>query len=267
MRPRLPTILLLLLAGAVVNVGVAWGCALRVNDLGAPLHFTYSSGPDGWWTAKNYSKFGSTWISSRRERGKSDPRSSSVHPADIMPDWGLRIPTPEWEAGLLYYEGRLFEGRGWPARSMWYERSRENSLIFRRPTIVPVEGSIEIHGTAFAKTFGKRAYRLPLRIIWPGFAVNTAFYAALLWLLIPGPFTLRRLIRRRRGLCPKCCYPMGESSVCTECGVELAKRAAGGKPLGGALRWAGAARRWTAGDTRGSGAKNPSPCRQGGVEG
>ena len=27
MRPRLLTILLLLLAGAVVNVGVAWGCA------------------------------------------------------------------------------------------------------------------------------------------------------------------------------------------------------------------------------------------------
>ena len=28
------------------------------------------------------------------------------------------------------------------------------------------------------------------------------------------------------GLCPKCGYPLGESSVCTECGVELAMRAA-----------------------------------------
>jgi hypothetical protein len=66
---------------------------------------------------------------------------------------------------------------------------------------------------------------LPLRPIWLGFAVNTIFYAAILWLLIPGPFALRRLIRRRRGLCPKCAYPMGDSEVCTECGRELPSRA------------------------------------------
>ncbi len=49
--------------------------------------------------------------------------------------------------------------------------------------------------------------------------------ATLLWLLIPGPFALRRFLRVRRGLCPKCAYPMGESSVCTECGCGLPKRA------------------------------------------
>ena len=41
---------------------------------------------------------------------------------------------------------------------------------------------------------------LPLRPIWPGFAVNTIFYAAILWLVIPGPIALRRHIRRKRGL-------------------------------------------------------------------
>ncbi len=63
--------------------------------------------------------------------------------------------------------------------------------------------------------------RLPIRPVWPGFAINAIFYAAILWLLIPGPFALRRLLRVRRGLCPKCAYPMGESSVCTECGKAL----------------------------------------------
>ncbi len=58
-----------------------------------------------------------------------------------------------------------------------------------------------------------------------GFTINTLFYAAIFWLLIPGPFALRRFQRVRRGLCPKCAYPMGESSVCTECGGALAKRA------------------------------------------
>ncbi len=61
---------------------------------------------------------------------------------------------------------------------------------------------------------------LPLRPIWPAFAVNTLFYAALLW----SPFALRRIIRVKRGLCPACGYPMGESAVCSECGKALPRR-------------------------------------------
>ena len=71
--------------------------------------------------------------------------------------------------------------------------------------------------------------RLPLAFpahpIWPAFIANTLFYAAILWLLICGPFVLRRFARVRRGLCPRCAYPMGESAVCTECGGVLAGRA------------------------------------------
>ena len=57
--------------------------------------------------------------------------------------------------------------------------------------------------------------------IWPGFAINTLFYAGIVWLLIPGPFALRRLIRRRRGLCPACGYDIrhGEHEACPECGL------------------------------------------------
>ncbi len=62
---------------------------------------------------------------------------------------------------------------------------------------------------------------VPIRPVWPGFAVNTLFYTAILWLLIWGLSTLRRFLRLRRGLCPKCAYPMGESAVCTECGKPL----------------------------------------------
>ena len=64
---------------------------------------------------------------------------------------------------------------------------------------------------------------LPLCPIWPGFAVNTVFYAAILWLLICGPFMLRGFIRIRRGLCPACAYPRGESLVCSECGKGVTK--------------------------------------------
>ncbi len=66
---------------------------------------------------------------------------------------------------------------------------------------------------------------LPLRPVWPGFAVNTLLYAAVTWLLFVCPFELRRFIRVRRGLCPTCTYPMGASEVCTECGKPLPGRA------------------------------------------
>ncbi len=66
-----------------------------------------------------------------------------------------------------------------------------------------------------------RDFLLPLRPIWTSFAVNTFFYAAVLWLLIPGPFALHRLIRRRRGLCLACGYDLrhAEHEACPECGV------------------------------------------------
>ena len=66
---------------------------------------------------------------------------------------------------------------------------------------------------------------LPVGAIWPGFLVNTVFYATLLWLLIRGPFVLRRFIRHRRGQCPQCAYPMGETVVCSECGEGSATMA------------------------------------------
>ena len=67
---------------------------------------------------------------------------------------------------------------------------------------------------------------LPLRPIPVGFAVNTIFYAAVFWLLIPGPFVLRRFIRVKRGRCPACAYPTGQSDVCSECGKPLPVRMA-----------------------------------------
>ncbi len=61
---------------------------------------------------------------------------------------------------------------------------------------------------------------VPVRPFWPGFAVNTIFYAAILWLLIPGPFALRRFVRVKRGRCPACAYDLrhGEHDACPECG-------------------------------------------------
>jgi hypothetical protein len=71
------------------------------------------------------------------------------------------------------------------------------------------------------------------RALWPGFAINAVFYAAILWLLFAASFALRRWRRIKRGLCPKCGYDLrgsaDDSSLCPECGagVELAQRGVG----------------------------------------
>ena len=62
---------------------------------------------------------------------------------------------------------------------------------------------------------------LPLMPIWLGFGMNTIFYGAILWLLILGPFALRRYIRHKHGCCIKCGYDLrgADHEACPECGL------------------------------------------------
>jgi hypothetical protein len=68
-------------------------------------------------------------------------------------------------------------------------------------------------------------YTLPYVPIWPGFAINTIFYAAMLWLLWIAPGRIKRVIRIRGHRCPACGYQIapggGIGPVCSECGAAL----------------------------------------------
>lgn len=65
---------------------------------------------------------------------------------------------------------------------------------------------------------------LPLRPIWPGFAINSISYAAVAWLLWVLYAMSIRLQRQWRGRCGRCAYPVGTSPVCTECGSKVKPR-------------------------------------------
>jgi hypothetical protein len=61
---------------------------------------------------------------------------------------------------------------------------------------------------------------LPLVPVWPGFAVDVAFWGGLSWLLLFAPFTFRRFIRTRRNRCPTCGYDTRGLDTCPECGAK-----------------------------------------------
>ncbi len=213
MRRRLLTIAIFLLAGAVVNVAVAWGYALwSPSTPGSPIG--------------------------------SNPREDRAWFLDRVPptrwtDWDGPYLTPD--AGPGYELIRFFAmtldpaaPKGWRVnvrrlRSGLPLVSLEGSRWFKGVYPIPPTATFRWNLNAALEPPPELRPRygrlLPLRPLPTGFAVNTTFYATLLWLLTCLAIAVRRFLRLRRGLCPKCAYPMGESSVCTECGRELPKHA------------------------------------------
>jgi hypothetical protein len=118
-------------------------------------------------------------------------------------------------------ENYLEEARGWPCFALSQATIFTDETARRTRGIgywTTVNSFVVGHYPKARVRPGGVPKSLPLRPLWPGFAINTMFYAAILWLLIFAPFTLRRWRRMRRGLCAACAYPVGSSSVCTESG-------------------------------------------------
>ncbi len=120
----------------------------------------------------------------------------------------------------LWTNHNLVEVRiGWPARSFVgrHYDLRADGISWT------YESAIGLPDWIIRLTRGGSRFDLPFKPIWPGFVINTVFYAAILWLLTFGPFAARRIIRSKRGRCIKCGYDLrgAEHEVCPECGCEL----------------------------------------------
>lgn len=213
----------LLLGGAVVNVAVAWGCVLAVDvEWTSSDYVSLRGSPEtSSWVVQRIERLGTTWVYSSRLKHKGSVYASDPPPEDVIPTWGrLAEPMPSFRSSRAS-EKRFIEGRGIPLRSLWCER---HSTSWK-----PLLGGVEtfLGGSAGRSPVPQNPYIprvLPLRPIWSGFLLNTLIYAVALWVLICGPFALRRFIRVRRGLCPCCRYPIGASPVCSECGKPLPTR-------------------------------------------
>jgi hypothetical protein len=181
---------LLLVAGAAVNVAVAWGCCIYEH---IPIQRVLK-------TRVNPVPFGT-----------------------YHPDMTLGDPTSRT---AIRIDMRLPIRAGWPGsacEAFMFER-KEGRLV---RTSGPWQAGIQVPARVLGLTGDD--IPLPLRPIWPGFAINMVFYAAILGALFALPGARRRRRRVKRGLCPACAYPVGESAVCTECGKPVETRL-GGNP-------------------------------------
>jgi hypothetical protein len=196
-------VLLLLTGGAIINVAVAWAFAL--------------------W--EPYQSTNPTDVKSKA------PDIFAAHGIQISADDdfyavqghgpGLTITSAIIESDQPSRILMLTEA-GWPQRSL--SGVFEMATAMGSAPVTSFHHAIELSPRIRARNpeMPQLAYVLPLRPKWPGFAVNTIFYAAILWLLFVAPGFARRRIRARRGLCPACAYPIGTNPLCTECGKPIA---------------------------------------------
>ncbi len=191
-RRRTITIAIFLLAGALVNVAVAWACAAFI-----PL----------WSEVGHDCTYGGVLVVPLENL----PAPSGQDPSDLG---GSAFEVVQWT---------LFRA-GLPVRSLTGHIA-ERTLLAATTSPTGRQPATYSGLWSLPRRIGPGLPHVPLIPVWPGFAVNTLFYAVVLWLLIPGPFVLRRFIRVKRGLCPACAYPRGEADVCSECGKALAQQA------------------------------------------
>jgi hypothetical protein len=210
---------LFVLLGAATNVALAWACAAWVDTSQAEGVWEPAE-PDG--TAREFgwvqARFGHShinWIILSESAGEHWQHPGAWRDAMRHPDGQPVSRGEDWA--------------GWPMRSMMSVNEgvvgAESAVISAGINIEPAHGikdGIVLMPRAGVVDFkGWRA--LPLRPMWPGFAVSTLFHAALLGALWYGPGAVRRRVRRARGACACCGYDLRGSvlsSACPECGAR-----------------------------------------------
>ena len=247
-------ILWCLLLGAIINVVVAWGCALFVDVNTAATFSGFSQYMPADQTvsdrlsAVRANRFGSTvvamswmyveiqvdldWMNNRVRFMTSVDRkaesSRGLDGGDMLKWMDIAQWTERADPGIrkkatkrgIWLSCRVLDARGWPLRSMFVVLEpgpKPGWTVLSRacPSHLP-------DWQAPREEFQASARLVPLGIIWLGFAIDTIFYATLAWTLFAFPGIVRRRLRAHGGRCTTCGYDLRhrklDARTCPECG-------------------------------------------------
>jgi len=184
-------ILLCLLLGAITTVAVAWGLAWQANHGGGGR----AAYLEPWWR------------STSPVACQNEYRSGAI---DFGSTIGVELATLHGGATINQRMpfAALRTRAGFPRHAV------EGSLWYQNGVLVAQNPSWGFQPWISAP----RAF--PLRPIWPGFTIDTLFYAAIWFGVCFGFASAKRAIRRKRGRCPRCGYDLrGQlAQGCPECG-------------------------------------------------
>ena len=203
MRKGIKPFVIFFLLGAIINIAVAWSCVLYVPIVLPNFVFEENIKdrlPE--YVVVRSDLFDFKWgVVKNRGRMLYMIMGTEDHSNNT---YNIYIVAP------LYVQCKA----GWPMYSLDGSRFMTSSGL-EQSFLLVVPGSfsdiVEYH-------------YLPLKPLWLGFVINTGFFGGILWLLICGPFVLRRHRRHKRNQCVACGYPKGESDICSECGKSFIRK-------------------------------------------
>lgn len=177
--------------GAVLNVAVAWTCAVTM-DLGrgtiSELHAEV--GLEHSWEVYRWDNMAGTRVMSRCWRGFAPGPYNDGDPADLLTSWG-RIVAPS--EPLYPSRSEIDEGWGFPMRSVGCHYALQWTAGGDKS--ISETGVLKLRASTGP---GDRGLYLPLKLLWRGFVLNTLVYALIIVAIHGAVRDGVRMIRRRR---------------------------------------------------------------------
>jgi len=218
-----------IMTGAVLTVASAWLIAITVNPANNPYAY---AGPfiDSWRTSGFqsvliYHVCGSSRVLCFQGFERPGYSRTRVDGPLLYTRVDGPVPWPCWCPHLNEADAGLFvaDGRGWPFiafRGSFRDRSVESdppkstNCSETRTLICAGRFKSEYLSPACS------ARVLPFGVYWPGFLANVLLYACLWHAFATAYRCAVRAVRKRRGVCESCGYPLvRQQGACPECGA------------------------------------------------
>ncbi len=222
------------MAGFITTFVVAWGLAAFTPHMGWEARwFSMDIFGGRSLSGREFREFGGA----RRTRQPIDPYARNRLADGILQP--VISPTneewpqlPPWGYGEhVSTQYRLFtdlngeHATGWPFLAGWYEFSSSTTPAGNW-SAYSIEGGVPLMDPPSVNWQAAWQLRaLPLRPVWLGLTLDTAFYGALWAGLVYTFIIARRDLRARRGCCRACGYSLRglpADSACPECGIAAA---------------------------------------------